>query len=253
MHWRQGDFVEPIDFAALEIDWADSVRAIVISHSCDLAGVDETTAELLVGEITEHQQYANGHSIKWLDLRATSPDKQEIVRFNINSRKQIERSKLLPLAPSASKIFASELSILKLWLAQRYNRAEFPDEFNKRLEVCADFEKKWAKKHSSALSGVYFDTSDQEITDQNEPYELKIYLVYASENTDNESKANLAKSELVDLLKRHYYQSSSWNLIELVGCEVISDANFSVRNARIYKRWRFEHRSIKGEPLDILD
>jgi hypothetical protein len=252
MLWRQGDFVDPRDFAAIDIKGADSTRALVISHSCDLAGDDEEFAEILIGEVTEHQQHANGHSVRLLDLKAASSAKQEIVRFNITNRRQIDKSRLHSLVPDASRMSVSELSILKRWLAQRYSRPEFPDAFVERMKKCDGFEK-WAKKHSMVLSGVYFGTEDLEITDEQTPYELRIYLVFASCNAEHRSKANSAREELVELLKRHYWQAVSWFLIELVGCEVVSDADFSVRNASIYKRWRFEHRSIKGEPLDRLD
>jgi hypothetical protein len=252
MLWRQGDFVDPRDFAAIDINGRDSTRALVISHSCDLAGNDEESAELLIGEVIEHQQHANGHSVRLLDLKAASSAKQEIIRFNITNRRQIEKRMLHSLVPHASRMSASELSILKRWLAQRYSRPEFPDAFVERMKKCDGFEK-WSKKHSAVLSGVYFGTKDFEITDQQTPYELRIYLVFDSSNAENENKASRAKEELVEMLNHHYWQAPSWFLIELVDCAVVSDADFSVRNASIYKRWRFEHRSIKGEPLDRLD
>jgi len=250
MHWRQGDFVEPKDLASLNISVSDKTRVIVISHSCDLAGTDEESAELLIGEIVLQSQHSNGHSIKWLDVTSRCATAEEIVRFKITDKTQIDKTKLLELAPSRFKLGRNELSILKRWLAQRYSRAEFPDSFIARLNsnLGGSFEK-WAKKHSAALTGVYFGLiDDAEITDENESYELKIFLVFASAIAENETNALSAQSELNKLFNHVGNQS-----IKLVGCILRSDAEFDIKSANTYKRWRFEHRSIKGEPLDQLD
>ena len=248
MHWRQGDFVEPKDFASLNISGEEETRVIVISHSCDLSRSDEEFAELLVGEIVVQSQHSNGHSIKCLDVIASCLSEREIVRFKITAKKQVEKTHLLQLAPSRFKLGNNELSILKRWLAQRYSRAEFPDSFVARLNSSlGDLFEKWAKKHSTALTGVYFNLiEDAEITDENEPYELKIFLVFASAIAENETMALSAQRELIQLFNHQL----SHRAIKLVDCILASDAEFSIKSANTYRRWRFEHRSIKGEPLD---
>jgi hypothetical protein len=45
-------------------------------------------------------------------------------------------------------------------------------------------------------------------------------------------------------------KDSGWRWIELIYCEAVSEESFTLRAARTFRRWRFEHRSLQGEPID---
>lgn len=258
--WRQGDLFPSELALKLQLLSEDEVAShwvVVISHSCDIARdvVDEPVVEVLIARVVDPAKAdsRNGHSIRKLHLPAVSGDQTMWLELQISQRSSVPKPDLIGAEPSDTCVPQSERAILRRWLAQRYSRSEFPDAFINWLResgIDSQFEK-IGKKYSGALAGIYFDLDDDaERTDPSDPYELGIYLVYASEDAGHAEKANEAARKLNELFSNKCLPNGEWKWFELLYCEEASDQAFSLRAANEYQRWRFEHRSIKGEPLD---
>jgi hypothetical protein len=251
--WRQGSIVSPQCLTLLGIEHKSTTRVVVISHSCDIASDAELDVELLIGETVADKKFANGHSIRNLDV---STDDDEIIRCLINARCTIAKNGLLTSDASTQCIKPNDLAILKRWLAQRYSRPEFPDAFIKRLRESGlenDLDK-WSKRFSNLLTGVYVDLKPStELKDPEQPYQFLVSLVYASDDTNNEKLAQDAQLQFREFFEARCKQGEHWKWVELANCETYSDLEFSLRDANTLKRWRFEHRSVAGEPVDRGD
>lgn len=262
--WRQGDLLAPDDAVALgviEPEHRDTHRVLVISHSCDIAsdGNIEPKVELLIGSIVEQADatHQNGHSIRTLHLGAEGPTATEWVQYGIAQRREISKAHLLRHEPSSERRYTGEQrALLRRWLAQRYARCEFPDTFINWLSesgVGRPFEK-LGKQNSEHLVGIYFDfDDDSERDDPNDPYALGINLVYDASSADHATAADHVREGLKDLFAQRCKPNSEWRWIELTYCDVLSEEVFNLRAARTFRRWRFEHRSLGGEPIDTAE
>lgn len=262
--WRQGDLLAPDDAVALgviETAQRDTHRVLVISHSCDIASAEDTepTVELLIGSVVQQAAATlqNGHSIRTLHLGADGQPATEWLQYGIGHRREINKAEMLQHEPWAERRYTGEQrALLRRWLAQRYARCEFPDAFINWLRksgVGSRFED-LGKRNSVHLVGIYFDfDDDSEREDPANPYALGINLVYDAGSADHAAAAEQAKGRLKELFDECCKPNGEWRWIELTYCEVVSEDVFNLRAARTFRRWRFEHRSLGGEPMDIAE
>lgn len=258
--WRQGDLIAPEDAIKLQLTKSEhhSYRLLVISHSCDIAREEavEPHVELLLTTVVQDFQATdcNGHSIRKLHLPAQGAENIEWLELCITERQVIQKFKLLAEKPWAERTINRDgIRILRRWLAQRYARSEFPDAFCTWLTTSGVGQqfKRLAKRFSDALVGFYFDLDDDsERQDADDPYVVDIYLVYDSKDASHASLAQEAANQLKGIFQTKCQQAGRWRWIELINCEAISDEAFSLRAANTFRRWRFEHLSVAGEPID---
>jgi hypothetical protein len=267
--WRQGDLISPSDAVELRLlsaAEAGSHRVVIVSHSCDIAKREELepSVEAMIAKVVPEAKgnCMNGHSIRTLHLPAVKDDSTEWLELDISGRKEIPKSELSGLECWAERAIPEvKRGIFRRWLAQRYSRSGFPNAFISWMSerdgcgVSAKFEKA-GKGFTAFLSAIYFDLHDDDTdrTDSCDPYELSIVLVYDSSDADNVLKAKEAAARVVNLFEEKCLGSDGqWKWIELVDCDAVSDRAFSLQMANTLQRWRFEHRSIAGEPLDQSD
>lgn len=262
--WRQGDLLAPdtaVSLGVIDPAQHDTHRALVISHSCDIASEAEVepTVELLIGIVVREDEATsqNGHSIRKLHLGAEGTPSAEWVHYGIAQRREVPKAVLLQHEPWAERSYTSEhRALLRRWLAQRYARCEFPDAFINWLKesgVGSRFES-LGKRHSAHLVGIYFDFDDDtERADPDDPYVLGINLVYEAGNAENAVAVEQAKVRLEALFAERCKLNDEWRWIELTYCDVLSEEVFNLRAARTFRRWRFEHRSLGGEPIDTTE
>lgn len=107
------------------------------------------------------------------------------------------------------------------------------------------------KRHSAHLVGIYFDFDDDSERDNPaEPYALGINLVYDAGSAENAAAAEQARGCLEAFFAHCCKPNGQWRWVELTYCEALSEEVFNLRAARTFRRWRFEHRSLSGEPID---
>lgn len=259
--WRQGDLLAPVDAVALgliEPAQRDTHRAMIISHSCDIASKAEVepAVELLIGAVIQSDEATaqNGHSIRQLHLGSEGQSTTEWVHYGITGRLEVSKIDLFQHEPWTERSYTSEQrTLLRRWLAQRYARSEFPDAFINWLKesgVGSRFED-IGKRHSAHLVGIYFDFDDDSERDNpDEPYVLGINVVYDASNADHAVGAQQAKMRIEAIFAQRCKLNNRWRWIELTYCDALSEHVFSLWAAKNFRRWRFEHRSLSGEPID---
>ncbi|MEB2314821.1 MAG: hypothetical protein OZ919_01865 [Xanthomonadaceae bacterium] len=263
--WRQGDLIHPDDavaLALLEAHQRDTHRALVISHSCDLSASEdfEPEVEVLIGEVlpgaSNNKKLHNGHSIRQLHLFAPDGESEEWVKFLVRMRRTVCKTVLASYRPWSDRSYCDrQRRVLARWLAQRYSRSAFPDAFNLWLweRNVTDRLEKLVRQHSDELVAVYFDLdegADLERDDPDQPYELGIELVYATSNANYAANAERLAEQIRDLFEARCKTQDCWRWIELVYCAAIADTAFTLHDANRLRRWRLEHYSAAGEPLD---
>jgi hypothetical protein len=263
--WRQGNVV-PIEVAKildlLPKDAPDEAIFVVISHDCDLAQPPGTEAnvEIIVGHLipSVDGNFSYAKNARRLHLTFNGGASHISVDLLATQKLVVQKVLLAGYAPADEiRLTAIELTILQRWLAARYRRSAFPDEFDKRLEDTGLHNRisKILKTSSDMISAVYFDVDEgQDLTKSgaDDVYSLGIYLLYSTEKDPNaaESVAKAAKDAIKKAFQEKCFTKASgaWHDIELVECEAIADRAMTVQQAELLKRWSADHLSLRTSP-----
>jgi hypothetical protein len=149
------------------------------------------------------------------------------------------------------------LLTLQHWLAARYHRAAFADEFENRLKAKPS---KLDRKIAQALNhagqhvlAVFFDVDDGEEVERDGPddlYRLRVTVLYDS--TEDEPNAYKVAQEAANAIEVAFVKAfgadGHWHDIQLLSCDAVSDSAMTVAESRLLKRWRLDHMSLEEEP-----
>lgn len=263
--WRQGHVVPDEAVRTLGIlskDVPDDTVVVVVSHDCDLAQLPnaEPNIEVIAGRRIKivDGNFTHGKNARRLHLTFSGGDERLIVNLVASHKIPVEKAQLAGYLPvDAVRLTAVELTILQRWLAARYRRSAFPDEFDRRLEVTGlrDRLGKILKASGALISAIYFDIDQGEEVQRSgadDPYTLSIYLLYSTEIDPEaaETAADTAKFAIRTAFQEKCISkgSGAWHDIELVECEAISDQAMTVQLAESLKRWSADYISLRTDP-----
>ena len=240
----------------------DQTLVIVASHDCDLAQAPEgePVVEVVVGRLitdkdgncthaknarTLHVEFA-GAAVFWAEFEATA-------------KLSIEKRALNDFVPRPEAHLSPENhAIFQMWLASRYRRSAFPDEFERRL-TSKEFKlhekiAKAVKPHGELIAGVFFDVDEgAEVTRDgpDDTYTLDITILHsaAPDFDAAEKAANTAAKAIEKAFKDKLFNpTKTWRHIELRSCEAVSESVLTYQQFKQLKRWRLEHISLAAEP-----
>lgn len=264
--WRQGDLLTREAAAALGLVAAvdEERRVIVITHDCDLPHGSELCVEVIVAEMVVKEDpqlsYAKnprrlhlayeGINAAPLILELRHGDRRSVPKGDFAERAVKDHSLALPIDAKR---------ILKQWLAARYGRPAFPNEFEERLRK-GKVERKIAKilePDAKYLVGLFFDLGEQRGTEavEGEPYALSVSVVYdANEGgADARGAAERVAMQLRELFENTYGKPDVATEFALDACEAVADTYLTLADLRRVDQWRLEYISLRdGEQGDFL-
>jgi hypothetical protein len=266
--WRQGT-VLPDDAAAhfglISHEGPERTIVVVISHDCDIAcGSDrEPVVEVVVGrQIDKLGADTNAKTARRLHLAFRREGKEVPVELEVTAKTAVPKDQLLAFAPRPDLDLDPEtLVTLQHWLAARYHRAAFAEEFERRLkDKPARLDRKLAKAMEEAAShilAVLFDVDGGEELERQGPedaYELRITVLYDS--SQDEPAAYEAAQKAADAVEREFEAAlkteGKWRDIRLLACEPASDRAITVADSRLLKRWRLDYMSLADDPQQAM-
>ncbi|QQZ36361.1 hypothetical protein [Pseudomonas sp. SK2] len=271
--WRQGYIVDSKTLTQLGItldgDDHESIIAVVATHDCDLAQLapGEPEVELILGKILEDKldgNYTHCKTARRLHIELTGTDQYLKCEFDASKRIRILKEHEDP-----SRAFVSydparnwvmngqERSIFQRWLAARYRRSSFPDEFDRRLRDTKVAERlaKLFKETGNHIPAVFFDL-DQGIERTREGaddlYELSITVLYKTdEDPEAAEEAALGAAEAIkELFEKRCKNAAGtdWEWIELLDIDVISDEALTYGQSLNLTRWHADYVSLRTDP-----
>jgi hypothetical protein len=269
--WRQGHLLgnDAIEVLGLHSAVApDQTLVIVASHDCDLAQAPkgEPVVEVIVGRlilVTDkdgnctnaknarklHVEFA-GAAVFWAEFEATA-------------KLSIEKCSLNDFVPRPGADLSPEnQAIFQMWLASRYRRSAFPDEFERRL-TSKEFKlhekiAKAVKPHGELIAGVFFDVDGGgEVTRDgpDDTYTLDITILHLADPDFDaaEKAADTAAKAIEEAFKAKLFNpTKTWQHIELRSCDPLSESVLTYQRFKQLKRWRLEHISLAAEPQQPL-
>jgi len=262
--WRQGHVLTSESSVALGVvpaENAESTFAVVISHDCDLAQDPEVepVVEIITAKRIEKADgnYTHAKNARRLHLPCSTGEVVVYLDMQVLGKTAIDKATLSGHVPSANAVVKPEdRTILQRWLAARYRRAAFPDEFERRLKDTG-VAKRIAKileplgKH---LVAVFFDVEEGAELARNgegDLYSLRIDLLYSTEEDPAaalQAAEKAATSISTAFRDRCFDAMAGWTWIELVACEPISDEAMTYAMSTQLKRWNMDYLSLRADP-----
>jgi hypothetical protein len=268
--WRQGLLLDAHAVTALGLSHragSENTVVAVVTHDCDLAQEShgEPNVELLVGcliSVAEKDgNYTHAKSARMLHVEFGG-EPALWAEFDATAKTSIAKTRLAPFVPSvAHRLSPSNLAVFQTWLASRYRRSAFPDEFERRLTRETKLAEKIAKAvrpHGDLITGVFFDVDGGEEHSRlgaDDAYLLDVTILHSAEPDfmAAERGAAVAAAAIEKAFKDKLYRhNEGWQHIELRSCEVVSESVLTYQAFRQLKKWRLEHLSLAAYPPQRL-
>lgn len=257
--WRQGRFLPPGTSGALGFD---SDLVAVATHDCDLTQPAETEPKIELIP-AKHVERADGNlthakNPRRLHVTATAGGVEIALEFKAVDKRSVDKGALAAVEPADGPVFGpTSLNIFQRWLAMRYRRSAFPDEFESRLRnqtrLARDITK-ILKPLGDVIIAVYFDVDEGQDIERTDGslYQLQIDLLYAT-GDDPEAAALIAEQAAADIeraFKKACFDSKAgtWVHIELEACSILADTTMTVAQAAVLKKYNLDHMSLAPDP-----
>ena len=262
--WRQGHLLGNDAIEALGLPSAvapSQTLVIVASHDCDLAQAPEgePVVEVIVGRLMTDTDGNCTHAKNARKLHVEFAGATAFwAEFEATAKLPIEKHALNDFVPRpAAHLSPENQTIFQMWLASRYRRSAFPDEFERRLVKELKLHEKIAKAvkpHGELITGVFFDVDEgAEVTRDgpDDTYTLDITILHAAvpDFDAAEKAANTAAKAIEKAFKDKLFDPTKiWQHIELRSCDPVSESVLTYQQFKQLKRWRLEHISLAAEP-----
>lgn len=265
--WRQGNLLGSDAVDALKLrhpEFQEKTLVIVATHDCDLAQHPdaEPRIEVIVGHLTDKDgTYAHAKSARRLHIEFSGAD-VFWAEFDAIAKLSIAKADLAQFSPRSDAHLTPEShATFQMWLASRYRRSAFPDEFERRLTretKLAEKITKAVKPHGDLIAGVFFDVDDgAEVIREGatDTYTLDITILHTAE--PNFLAADKAATDAAMAIEKAFKEklfepTKTWQHIELRSCEPISESVMTYFDFKRLKRWRLEHISLAAEPQQAV-
>lgn len=254
--WRQGSIFFRNDTWAFQ-SWFPAVShdsyLMVITHTCAVVSDSlqkEPTAEFLVLKRTEslEKEHANGRNPRLLSFYVTENNIDIPVLAHISKRYSFARHWLLNSTPHENITISDEtLRKLTTWLARRYTRPAFPDEFNRRTDapfnkIQKKFKKAAYKEAVNNLISFALEIPEyKKELSEGEDYELGVYLIVDGEQLE------LHRDKYEELIIYVTGELENCEGIGFFGAEIIGDDDLTVAQSRQLKLYDLDSLSFNEE------
>jgi len=263
--WRQGHALTNEAAVALELVPEKAVATavvMVVSHDCDITQDPEVepSIEIIIGArvAAANGNFTHAKNPRRLHLPCTENGSEMYVELLATGKREIPKVGFGAYLPNGGlELPPRNLSILQGWLAARYRRAAFPDEFEDRLRKTGVGEriKKIVEPLGTHLVAIFFDVDEGKEVERKGPddrYLLGVDLLYSTESDPVAalSAAEQAASAISAAFReRCFIAGKGWQEIELLGCEPISDEAMPYAMSTQLKKWNADYLSLRAEPV----
>jgi len=266
--WRQGQLLTEAAAIKLNLIKPENKNLqvpIVISHDCDIANSPEVEpyVEVVVGTRIEIVDGNCTHSKNPRKLHLSVKKGKDNVFFELwaTDKRLIQKQELFAFDPNTEFILpGKDLLTLQRWLAARYHRSAFPDEFDRRLKNTGLYKAlvKLLKPLGQHIIAAFFDIDNEEqvVRDADEVYSLAIYLLYST--AEDPLKAERVAQDAVQSISKTFEtlcfnaDNNCWHKIELVACVAIADETITYAQSQRLKKWNIDYLSFRTDPVQPI-
>ena len=240
----------------------NSTVILIISHDCDIAC--DPSAEPIVEAIAgtkvagANGNFTNAKNPRRLHLAATESGSSVWLDLTAGGKLTIQKTDLAAHIPSTGiSLSAADQNRLQTWLAARYRRTAFPDEFDRQLGDVGVYDRiaKILKPLDDHIIAVFFDVDEgveRVHADAGDPFTLSIDLLYSTENDPAVAEAAAIKAcdDITEAIRDRCFdaKTKNWKAVKLLGCSAVSDQALTYADSLKLKRWNADHISLRTQP-----
>jgi hypothetical protein len=250
--WRQGALLTiqaASELHLLDPDAPESTFVCIISHDCDLANDDldeEPDVEVILGRMVAPKPdgYSWGKSIRTLHLQAMRNNTPFGLELRARNKRLVPKAALAAFVPDPEVVFNNQdIDTLRRWLAARYYRSAFPDDFNDFFSKSTNAAEKLEKavRKFGGVTAVYFDLGGARVA----PYPLTITLAFdAGDDAEEASEAAEGVANKVTSIMETCLTSGG--PIQFKACKAASEDDITVAQSRRLQQWRLDYVTAKA-------
>lgn len=243
--WRQGSVIERQSASEklktlLDGTPAELTHWVVITQDCDLVNLSyekEPEVELLGCRLvaSEDGRYTYGKNPRHIHLSAVIGGTGAVLDAVIFQRFCFPRPVLEDFGPKEGCSLPPEtIRLLVEWVARRYTRSAFPDEFNERVRNTQVGLKKVLEDNGSVVRGVWLALHTFSELAAGEPYRVGVRVTMSIADYANAAKRDQA-STVVNALEIGLTGCAG---IEVESADLVSEADFPLSD--LYHLMRFD-------------
>ena len=229
---------------------------VVVSHDCDVTNASftaEPTVEVICGEIIEpvrkqgDRYWGKNPRLLQIDESVGDDEPNVHLEFNVQYRAVLDRKCLIGESPSTKTLARETIQRLVAWIAKRYTRRGFADEFNERTRPAVTKLRKCFKKQGHLLSGIYLLVVDDELN-ADEDYQVVLWAAMRMEDYESTEKQH----EAVTLLGAIEAEMNGSDGVVVLQSELRSEAEISLADIRLMKRWDFDDLTLRDDDQEAI-
>ncbi len=253
--WRQGsilpnELVEVLRTEALVNEFDSNAVALVVTQDCDLVSLSYVSEPFFEIVILNPVESIDGNLTFGKNPRklqfCLQPDNTAF-EVSIHSRHSIDRKWLESYKPHPEHSTPmAVLRVLRDWIARRYTRSAFPDNFNERCSKVKPKIEACLKKRGSNLSGIFVRLNSWDELGDEDDYQVIVVATHP---------VALQEDELIDLyefLDDVVENFDSCEGIQVIAHDLVSEAVFSLDDLRNSLKWECDHLSLRDEGPGII-
>jgi hypothetical protein len=259
--WRQGSIIgrglipKATDGLTVSKPIPENSLLILISQDCDIVHRRyevEPFIEFLVA--TRIEASGRNKGLQWgkhprrFQFSFLQQGGEALFEIDINDRYRAPRQILLGGLPE-QRLDAKLTEAVCRWVAKRYTRAAFPDEFNRRTDAAKDSLADLFKKQGDLILSIHIriEPEDTELP-EGEDYRILLYAI-CERHTWEDARSRAAATRLVDQIG-----------IKLAECEgifvdesvLVPEHRFSLEDLRETDRWDYDYLTYRGGPTEPI-
>ncbi len=248
--WTQGSVLR-IDGDVGVHGLEDGDAWMVVSHPCEVVSASlerDPTVQLIKLHVVDvlDGNLTFGKNPRRLQMELGT----ERIEVRVAEILTLNRTILTRTTPDLT-IAEPQRRMLASWLAARYARPAFADEFNRRLEPARRGIEKILKATGKHISGIYVATTLEELP-TGTPYRVAMAFTMTADDFDIPevfAEVSSAGDEVAALI-------GSADGINLASLKTVSERDVSLAHLRIYARWDYEslsHRDSDEAVFPVIE
>jgi|GEM_PF-888689 hypothetical protein len=271
--WKQGCLIPPNSAERItkaSIDFyqkgaSSGTWLAILTQDCDLVRKvkDEPFVELLAMHKLPNKpsgQIMRGQSARTLHLTIEIDNQVSWFECSIHDRFRIKKESLCNLGCDTSiGLIENELRLLRQWLARRYTRAAFPDNFENHLASTQGRVKSLFKSAEAKLISTVYIAIDNEYAAPNEDYFIHVILTALAEDFEDAGKRNSIddfEQRFIEVFSNRphiRFALTNPNDAESVDVRVLPEEDVTLSILRKYKRFDADYRSVDDDTVSPPD
>lgn len=259
--WRQGsiighELIAPIvDTLCVPQPIPEDALLVLVSQDCDIAHHSyeaEPFIEFLVANRRAGEDEDKG--LQWgkhprrFQFWTEHQSDGAFFEININDRYRAGREILLKGLPE-ERLDTKLTEVIGRWVAKRYTRSAFPDEFNKRCRAARGKLAALFKKHGDLILSIHIRLEPEDVElPEGEDYRMTLYGVCERYTWENQQ----LRASATKLVAQIGIKLAEGNGIVVDEAVLVPEHRFSLEDARNTDRWDYDYLTYRGTSLEPI-